>query len=52
MNTFVTVVLIAFAVAVVAYLFSVLSDKDINEKGKCDAKDYEIAEKVASRKNN
>lgn len=52
MNTFVTVVLVAFAVAVIAYLFSVLSDKDNSEKGKCNSKDYEIAEKIAARKNN
>ncbi len=52
MSTFATLVLAVFAIAVVAYLFSVLSDKDTNEKGKCNSKDYEIAENVASKKNN
>ena len=47
MSTFITLVLASVAVAVVAYLFSVISDKDTGEKGKCDSKDYEIADSVA-----
>ena len=52
MSTFVLIVLVAFAVAFFAYLFSVLSDQDKSEKGKCNSKDYEIADKIATRKNN
>ena len=52
MNTIVSIIIVAFAVAVFAYLFSVLSEQDKNEKGTCNSEDYEIADKIAARKNN
>ena len=52
MNTIVSIIIVVFAVAVFAYLFSVLSEQDKNEKGTCNSEDYEIADKIAARKNN
>lgn len=51
MNTIITVVLAVVAISLVVYLFNVSLDKVGNEKGKCNSEDYEIADKVASRKN-
>lgn len=51
MNTLIVLVLIAIAVAVVAYLFNVLPDMGGSEKGSCNSEDYEIADKIASKRN-
>lgn len=51
MNTMITVVLAVVAIALVVYLFNVSFDKVGNEKGKCNEEDYEIADKVASKRN-
>ncbi|MCR5231914.1 MAG: hypothetical protein K6B64_04630 [Acholeplasmatales bacterium] len=52
MSTFVTIALITLAVVGIVYLYKVLSEADMDEKGKCNAKDYEIADKIAAKKNN
>ena len=45
MNTIFAVLLLVFAVVFFTYLFRVLSEEEMNEKGKCDSEDYENADK-------
>ena len=51
MWTFVTIALVAIMVALLVYLFNTLPDASGLGKGKCDEKDYEITDKLASKKN-
>ena len=51
MMTFITVASIVFIVAVLTYLFTTLPDAKGLGKGKCNEKDYEITDKLASKKN-
>ena len=51
MNTLLTLVVVALAIAVIAYLSNVLSDMGSSAKGKCDSKDYEIADQIAQKRN-
>lgn len=51
MMTFITVSLIAIMVSVLVYLFTTLPDVKGLGKGKCTEKDYEITDKLASKKN-
>ena len=50
MYTLIAVLLVAFAILFFAYLFRVLSEEEMTEKGKCNSEDYEIADKIAVRK--
>ena len=52
MNTLLIVVLVALAIAVIAYLSNVLPDMGGTAKGTCNSEDYQIADKIAARKNN
>ena len=52
MNTLLMVVLVALVIAVITYLSNVLPDMGGNAKGKCSSADYELADKIAQRKNN
>ena len=52
MHTILTLVLLVLAVAVIVYLYHALPDMNGFGTGKCTSEDYEIAEKIAARKNN
>ena len=49
-TTIIAVLLLVFAVVFFTYLFRVLSEGDITEKGACNSEDYEIADQLAARK--
>ena len=51
MTTLIELLVLAVSFAIIIYLFVVLPDVGGTEQGKCSAKDYEIAEKIAARKN-
>lgn len=51
MSTLLTLALSVIAVVVVYYLFTTLPDSKGLGKGKCSEKDYEIADKLAEKKN-
>ena len=50
MHTILTFALLILAVPVIVYLYHALSDMNGLGKGKCNSKDYEIAEKIAEKK--
>jgi hypothetical protein len=52
MNTLLIVVLVALPIAVIAYLSNVTLDMSGNAKGNCKSEDYQIADKIAAKRNN
>ncbi len=51
MHTILTFALLILAVPVIVYLYHAVSDMNGLGAGKCNSKDYEIAEKIAEKKN-
>ena len=50
MYTLIAILLVAFGILFFAYLFRVLSEEEMTEKSMCNSEDYEIADKIALRK--